>query len=416
MNNLNHLQTTADTVEQYAATHLFDESGLMMSTIDSQTGCPFERDFITEEKVPRRAMFDPWSWWTYEDSVMTAGHYIDGLVMKYEMTGNENALQRAKEVWSVYLDVSYQSQAYGGVGCFLRPYGGFDEMEKFGEPLGTDQAAPLFHGVYKLMNHVDGEEREEMSRIMINMLKWYADQGYAYRYYKFQQHYWQPPGHHHASSFYLPAIAFAAQETGEKRWQKELEFYLNRQLQDPEIINSDSGLAWNFKQGGLLVLRDILGDKFHAHFTPEILNRMRDDVKRWLEKHNEPGMIFRQYPESAEPGFKPFERPNSNWSRYQGMGFPAYKWIHGGRMRPRHEYTVLAALAAIGVEDTADLATQIFSLRKKVPEDFTHYLVDDYDILPEAVHIYARGVGALMLDWWRNYWVFRKGFHNPVSR
>jgi len=406
MANLEKLQSTADAVEQYAEEHLFDEFGLMMSTVDSHTGRPFEREFVTTEKVPRRARFDPWSWLTYEDSIMTAGHYIDGLVMKYEITGDGNSLRRAEAVWSACRDVSYQSQSYGGIGCFLRPYGGFDGMEKFGEPLGSDQAGPLFCGVYRLMKHVDKEKREEMRRIMINLLKWYADQGYAYRYYKCQQHYWRPPGQHHASAFYLPALAFSARETGEKRWLDDLEFYLDRQLHDPEIINSDRGLAWNFKQGGLLVLKDILGEKFHQYFTPEILSRMNNDVRRWLKKYSEPGMICRQYPESGASDFKPAEK--KDWSRRTGLGFPFQNWIHGGKTRPREEATVLTALAAIGIEGAAELATEIFSFRRKVPEDFTHYLADDYDQLPEAVHLYARMVGAIMLDWWRNYWVLRK--------
>jgi len=59
-----------------------------MSGIDSHTDRPFDREFITEEKVPRRALFDPGSYWTYEHTIITMGHYIDGLVLKYDVTGN----------------------------------------------------------------------------------------------------------------------------------------------------------------------------------------------------------------------------------------------------------------------------------------------------------------------------------------
>lgn len=402
-NHLASIVATTAEIEAYAEAHLFDDAGLMMSGVDRITGRPFDREFVTDEKVPRRAMFDPWSYWTYEDSIMSAGHYIEGLVLRYEHSSDAVALERAKRVWRVCVAVAYQSQVYGGAGCFLRPYGGFDQMEKFGEPLGTDQAAPLFAGAYRLLKHLDGEERAEAVRILLNLIRWYADQGYAYRYYKCIQHHWRPPGHHHASSFYLPAIAFAARETGERRWQEDLDRFLDRQLNDPEILASEPGLAWNFKQGGLLVLKDILGERFGEHFTPAVLRRMREDVARWLRAYNEPGTQNRLHPESAAPGFKPYMRPG--FSRSRDMGFPHTAWVHGGRTRPRHEMTVLAALAALGMTEAGDEAVQLFALYRRVPEDFTSYLSEDYDVLPPAAHLFARAVGAELMDWWCNAWV-----------
>ena len=64
MNCMHTLKKTAEQVEQYAEDHLFHGAGLMFSGIDSHTNQPFARDFITEEKVPRRALFAPWSFWT----------------------------------------------------------------------------------------------------------------------------------------------------------------------------------------------------------------------------------------------------------------------------------------------------------------------------------------------------------------
>lgn len=403
MSDLETIVATAAEVEAYAEAHLFDGAGLMMSGIDRLTGRPFDRDFITEEKVPRRAMFDPWSYWTYEDSIMSAGHYIDGLVLRYEYSGDATALDRAKRVWRACLAVSYQSQVYGGLGCFLRPYGGFDQMEKFGEPLGTDQAAPLFSGAYRLLKYLDTSERAEAVRLLLGLIRWYADQGYAYRYYKCIQHHWRPPGHHHASSFYLPAIAFAAREAGERRWKDDLDRYLHRQLNDPEILTSEPGLAWNFKQGGLLILRDILGERFGEHFTPGVLRRLREDVARWLRAYDGPGMTRRVHPESAAPGFAPYMRPG--FRRDRDMGYPHTAWVHGGRTRPRHELTILTTLAALGEKEAGPEAARLFALRRRVPDDFTHYLAEDYDILPPAAHLHARAVGAVMMDWWCNAWV-----------
>ena len=32
-------------------------------------------------------------------------------------------------------------------------------------------------------------------------------------------------------------------------------------------------------------------------------------------------------------------------------------------------------------------------------------LAEDYDRLPETVHLYARSVGVNLVEWWRNYWL-----------
>lgn len=403
---LAQLRATTDDIEAYTETHMFDHAGLMMSGIDSHTNRPFDRSFVTDRKVPRRAMFDPWSYWTYEDTMMSTGHYLEGLVLKYEVTGDVSLLERAIAVWETCLDVFYQSQVYGGLGCFLRPYGGFDEMERFGEPLGTDQAAPVFFGAYRLSKHVNADTRNEIVRTWVHALKWYADQGYVYRYYKSHQHYWRPPGHHHGSSFYLPAIAFAALETGEQRWKDDLVFHLNRVLCSPEARKSSKGIAWNFKQGGLLVLKDLmdaLGEPFEQHFTSDVLAQMHGDVTHWLEAYNEPGMLHRDFPESVSPGFIPYEKPRNSSRRDLKHAYAG--WVHGGRQRPRHEATVLAALGVLGNEEARTQAIDVFALRQDVPREFSIYLAEDYDSTPPSKHLYSRTVGAMMLDWWRNVWV-----------
>jgi rhamnogalacturonyl hydrolase YesR len=101
MSDIHRLTITAAAVEAYIQANLFDPVGLMYSGIDSHTNRPFAREFMTPCKVPWRAAFDPWSYWTYEDSVMSMGLYLDGLVLQYEVTGDEECLQRAHRLWTV---------------------------------------------------------------------------------------------------------------------------------------------------------------------------------------------------------------------------------------------------------------------------------------------------------------------------
>lgn len=403
LERMDQLRSTADAVEKYTDDNLFDGFGLMMSGIDSHTDEPFPESFITEEKVPRRANFDPWSYWTYEDSIKTAGHYMEGLVLKYELTDDEAALDRAKEVWSSCWDVFSQSEVYGGLGCFLRPYGGFDKMETFGEPLGTDQAAPLLYGSYRLLEHVDGNTRTRIVDMLVRTLKWYADRNYTHRYYKSFTVSWHPPLHHQAS-FYLPALALAAVETQDEHWWNDLETHLDRQLNDDAFVESERGVAWGFKQGGLLILQEILGDTFEEYLTPNTVDQMSDEVTAWLSEYDE-DWVKPICPESTDPGFEPYQ--SSEVDPYDGFGWAHNAWVHGGRERPRHEITVLTQLAGLGRDDAIEQAIDLLELRRTVPEEFTQWLSDDYEDLPDAVHIRSRSVGAVMVDWWRQYWVLR---------
>ncbi len=76
---------------------------------------------------------------------MSMGLYLDALVLQYEITGEAACLERAQRIWTMIERVFAASQVYGP-GSFLRPYGGFLNMGKFMEPLGTDQAGPAFLG------------------------------------------------------------------------------------------------------------------------------------------------------------------------------------------------------------------------------------------------------------------------------
>ncbi|MCK5118919.1 MAG: hypothetical protein KAQ78_05020, partial [Candidatus Latescibacteria bacterium] len=216
---------TAAAVEEYVERHLFDPHGIMYSGIDSHTDAPFDRDFITPQKVPRRAAFDPWSFWTYEDSVMSMGSYLDGLVLKYEVTGDSECLSRAERIWKVISEIYSCSQVHG-IGSFLRPYGGFEQMHRFIEPLGTDQASPLFSGLYRYLAHADARDATDIRRVMLKTLEWYEQQNFQYFYYKSFIHRYTPgdPLANHPNSYYLPAIAWAADTfPNDEQWRRHLD-------------------------------------------------------------------------------------------------------------------------------------------------------------------------------------------------
>jgi len=389
---------TAREAEKYIESHLFDPFGLMYSGIDLRTGKPFERDFVTPVKVSRRAAFDPWTYWTYEDSIMAMGQYIDGLLRKFELTGDRESLVKAGKVWQVVKNIYYCSQIHG-IGSFLRPYGGYLGMHRFLEPLGTDQAGPLFHGLYLYMKHVGGEEAAEIADIMLRTLDWYEQQNFRYFYYKSFVHHWDIP-FQHAASYYLPAIAWAARVTGSEKWE--------RHLRDKLALFEDERyrLYMSFNWGSSLpILAEVLGEYFAKAFPQELLDNAWQDCMDEIRQYAEPGIVKRVHPESAQPGVKPYLRDEFDPNKDLGLRF--FYSVHGGRCLPRRELEFLCCLTSLGYKGAREKAAELLALRKDVPADFTHFLSRDYDILPEDVHIYARSVGVILVGWWRNYWHLR---------
>ena len=382
---ISDLQNTATAAERYINEHLFDPDGLMYSYIDVQTGKPFEEDYVAhfKENVRRakswsahhRANSDPVTYWSYEDSVITAGCYMEALALKHQVTGDAAALEQAFKIWNRYKHIYFVSQVHGS-GSFLRPYGGFAGgfagMNKWMEPLGTDQASPLLGGQYALWKYAKGEEKKELSDIIIKTLTWYEQQDFRYVWYKTIIHTWEKGGH--AGSFYLPAIAFAAQITGEEKWQNLLQEKL------PFAQGSGADLMRTFKWGSdLVTLADLLGPDFEQAFPQDLLDSSYEEALEHLEKFTLPGM----------------SAPASG----------------GARVRPSEAgFYFLCGLAGLGHPGAAEKALSVLSASKKVPEDFTFFLNEDSEKLPEEefVQLQARAVGRPLVIWYRNYWILRK--------
>ncbi|MCK5734515.1 MAG: hypothetical protein KAI38_10030, partial [Candidatus Latescibacteria bacterium] len=164
------------------------------------------------------------------------------------------------------------------------------------------------------------------------------------------------------------------------------------------------------------ILKRILGPRFDPVFTGERLDEAFEAVTEVLATYVEPGVLKRVCPESADPDFRPVVDPG--FDPRKGLGFAYSHTRHHGRFRPKNEINFLIALAAVGYRkrETAQWAAELLSLRTAVPRDFTRFLADDYDLLPETVHLYARSVGIIMVVWWRNYWFLRQLLQNKTSK
>ena len=250
-----------------------------------------------------------------------------------------------------------------------------------------------------------------MRRVMRQSLEWYEQQDFEYFYYKSFIHPYTPgdPIAYHANSYYLPAIAWTAQTfPADGRWQRHLDERLGYFVSGGYPLYARGSLQPTFCWGSdLCVLRELLGSRFDEVFTTALLDEAYAAVNEVIAGYHEPGCTRRMCPEAADPQFQP--SVDLQFDAEHGVGFAYFSTRHHGRHRPMNEIDFLIALAVIGYrrEETARRAAELMALRRQVPEDFTSLLVDDYDLLPETVHLYARSVGVQLVEWWRNYWLLK---------
>jgi hypothetical protein len=400
------LHQTAEEVERYIREHLFGPDGLMYSYIDVRSGKPLEPAAVEHLRRPYRGHDDPATYWTHEDSVLTAGLYMEALVLKLEVTGDPPALEEAWRVWEPYRLVYYASQVFGS-GAFLRPYGGFaggfETMARWAEPLGTDQASPLLSGLYGLWRHASGPAKDEIADIVVATLSWYERQGFRYLWYKALMHEWQST-QQHAGSFYLPALAFAAKVTGDGKWREHLQ---ERVLlfRDP-AYNAYETFNWG---GDMVMLADLMGPQFREAFPQALLDRGREMWREQRATYTMPGMVryvCHQNPEVHEPDFEPFTVPRGIYNLEPDF------LVHQARERPASGAGshFLCALARLGDPGALEEAAEVAGHFRQVPEHFTVFLTEDHDRLPEdgCVRLQSRLVGTGMVGWYRNYWALRK--------
>ena len=123
---------------------------------------------------------------------------------------------------------------------------------------------------------------------MLKTLTWYEQQDFAYFYYKSFVHAWDVGGQH-AASYYLPAIAWAAKLTGDKRWRDHLAAKLAL-FADPQFQIYRWGQGSFCWGSDLPILKELIGaEQFAKTFTTSMLAGAFEHCLEDLKKYREPG-------------------------------------------------------------------------------------------------------------------------------
>ena len=211
------LRRISEMLEAYLLEHFFDEDGILYAYIDVETGKPFTPEFMSTQYLDIFHVPDPVHYWSNEDNMQYSGYLLAALYEKYMATRESQVLDQMNDIYLGIRKVYELSQKIEP-NSFSRPYGGLQNMAKYRECLGTDQAQSLFWGLW-LFAQVAGQRiRSQIDEMNLRTLEWYRRQNYSYLYYKMIVHGSRGDDMRdsgHSLCHYLPCLLWAREVTGD---------------------------------------------------------------------------------------------------------------------------------------------------------------------------------------------------------
>ena len=204
-------------LEQYVEEHFIDKNGLLYSMIDSSTGAP------TTEDTFRGNTGSSWPDWKvegftksefacYENYGMVNGAFASAMLLKYKLTGDQSALERARRAFRGIRHVVEIGKELE-FGFLPKIYG-----DRFTMETSTDQYLYILNAwdEYRRMEECSQSERKEIEELIIAAVEFWRKRNYHFTYFIYENMKWPP--------LRFPSfLALAYNVSGDKTYLEEAE-------------------------------------------------------------------------------------------------------------------------------------------------------------------------------------------------
>lgn len=393
--------------------HFMDRDGLIYSCVDRTTMRPFTQEFYeTQVWSPHAIHENRADFLAYEDTMNNMGVYLDMLKYAYLGTGDAYYLDEIHRVCRLLVRIFDKSQSIEP-GFFKRPYGGLGAVRQRQEPLGTDQAYAILAGTREVYDLLEPDLQAEVKRMTVDSLLWYARQGYRYVYYHIHYHAIEAGpfdkgtfGGRHALSYYVPALLWCYEITGERRFIDDYHWMFDRYIRDRDL--SENARAFS-RWWGLLVTSELAPEEHQPFFrdlTEQMMSRYLVVLDR-LAEHNSVGPGYTSW---LEPDwsfvFNPPDLPDldkegtlrqrgdmlRSWIRYAPL-MQIRDIVHYAGQRP----------GAVNLDTVKRVLVQA-----DTPYHFCYYYDPTESVLPPKMRFYDRYMVPHSYSGWLGaYWRMR---------
>lgn len=210
-------------VRGFLEAHMVDECGLVLSHLNADTLLPWRPEELAGADRPpfcHPHCKDPAAYMAYEDSLMATGEYAHSQVLRFQLTGEAEALAAAAHQVSAILRVLFEGAKFEK-GFLPKPFGGIGRCAHLSHELSPDQYIKCMAALRAYQPYAP----PSLSRTIDDYLVAIADYFTARRFLhpRRESMVVTPENRPHAAAHYIPALAIASRITGDQGYLDRLE-------------------------------------------------------------------------------------------------------------------------------------------------------------------------------------------------
>ena len=407
------LEELCSQYQNYLEKYLFDVSGVPLCTLDRITNKIFDQEYYETQAYLNCELFQGRAdYAAYEDSWANVGMYMTALVNRYTISKETKSLDEINRMAELIVRVFDESQSIEP-GFHKRLYGGIGALRKWEEPLGTDQHVFVLHGSWSCYDLLDEKMQEKIKRVTTESLLWYMRKGYRYNYRRAVLHGLEAePGHPnvyaglHALSYYIPALLWSYELTGEKRFIDDYEWLMDRYIRSADLHTHER--AW-VRWRGLFMASELAPEKDKKFFN-QIIDNLMSRYMTVMERIADNNGIGPQYHAWLEPDWNSVMNPEVEQFKPDMDGSPTEHYRLGklSRYCPLVQVSDMLRYAKHFPENAElDVFMRIL-LAAKTPSHFCMYYDPTDSIMPKQLEYWSRSVKThSYINWLDAYYQLR---------
>ena len=219
---MNIIVNGPDKLEQFVEEKFIDPNGLMYGALDNSTleivseetfrGNPGDKfgDFYVPGYTQTEVVL-------YENYGMVSGAFCSAMLLKYKLTGDHTALERARRTIRGFFHVAELGKQLE-YGYMPKIYG-----DRYSPQTSTDQVLSILVALdeYRHMTECSAEEKSNIEELMLAAVEFWRKRNYCYSYFIYKDMKWPP--------LRFPSfLALAYNITGKKEYLEEAEAILRK--------------------------------------------------------------------------------------------------------------------------------------------------------------------------------------------
>ena len=218
---LKRLEAQECKMRDFVEKHMVDECGLVYSFLNAKTLKPWmdsELNAYNLQPVCHSNVNSPADYYAYENSLMATGEYAVSQVVRFEVTGEGEALCTAGHQVNAIMQVFYQAQLFEK-GFLPKPFGGIRKCA-YSHELSPDQQVKCLVALRAYQRYAPASQKRTIDDYIVAMADYHQARGFIHP--RRESFVVTPENRPHAISILVPLLMCACNITGDSKYRDAL--------------------------------------------------------------------------------------------------------------------------------------------------------------------------------------------------